>query len=72
MHNMPTDFLATCVETLAVLQGFSILLTGLETAPKKIEGQSTSMAHDGATFKEFEETRSETPLVGGIFEPSCK
>jgi hypothetical protein len=80
MHNMPIDFLAACVGTLAVLQGLSILLTSLETASKQIEGRSTWIAHDGTVFEEFaiselesskimqeefEKTRSETPLVGG-------
>jgi hypothetical protein len=53
MHNMPIDFLAACVGTLAILQGLSILLTRLETASKQIEGRSTWIAHDGTVFEEF-------------------
>jgi hypothetical protein len=53
MHNMPIDFLAACIGTLAILQGLSIFLTSLETASKQIEGRSTWIAHDGAVFEEF-------------------
>jgi len=53
MHNMPIDFLAACVGTLAVLQALSILLTSLETAANRIEGRSTWIAKDGTVFEEF-------------------
>ena len=38
---------------LAALQGLSILLTGLETAAKRIDGRSTWIAKDGTVFEEF-------------------
>jgi hypothetical protein len=53
MHNMPIDFLAVSLVTLAVLQGLSILLTNLEIAAKQIEGRSTWIARDGTVFEEF-------------------
>lgn len=53
MHNIPIDFIAACVGTLAVLQGLSIFLTSLETAAKRIEGRSTWIAKDGTVFEEF-------------------
>ncbi len=53
MHNMPIDLLAACVGILAVLQGLSVLLTGLETAAKQIEGRSTWVAKNGTVFEEF-------------------
>jgi hypothetical protein len=53
MHNMPIDFLAACVATLAALQGLSMLLTNLEIAAKQIEGRSTWIAPDGTVFEEF-------------------
>ena len=81
MHNMPIDFLAASLATLAVLQGLSILLANLETAAKQIEGRSTWIARDGTVFEEFavselesskimqhefEETCSEAPLAGHL------
>jgi len=81
IHNMPIDFLASSLVTLAVLQGLSILLTNLEIAAKRIEGRSTWIAHDGTVFEEFaiselessqvmqqefEETRSEAPLAAHL------
>jgi len=54
MHNMPIDFLVACVGILAILQVLSIVLTGLETASKQIEGRSTWIAKDGSVFEEFE------------------
>lgn len=53
MHNMPIDFLAACVATLAALQGLSMLLTNLEIAAKQIEGRSTWIAPNGTVFEEF-------------------
>ena len=38
---------------LAALQGLSILLSGLETAAKRIDGRSTWIAKDGTVFEEF-------------------
>ena len=85
MHNMPIDFLAVSLVTLAVLQGLSILLTNLEIAAKQIEGRSTWIARDGTVFEEFavselessqvmqhefEETRSEVPLAGHLSLPT--
>ena len=76
---MPIEILAACVGTLAVLQGLSILLTGLETAAKQIEGRSSWTAKDGTIFEEFavseldssqvmlhdfEESRGEAVLTG--------
>ena len=54
MHNMPIEFLIACAGILAVLQGLSIFLTGLEAASKRIEGRSTWVAKDGTVFEEFE------------------
>ncbi len=53
MHNMPIDLLAAFVAVLAALQGLSILLTGLDTAAKQIEGRSSWRAADGTIFEEF-------------------
>jgi hypothetical protein len=53
MHNMPIDLIAACVGIFAVLQALSLLLTGLETAAKQIEGRSTWIARDGTVFEEF-------------------
>jgi hypothetical protein len=53
MHNMPIDLLAACVGILAVMQGLSVLLTGLETAAKQIEGRTSWTAKDGTIFEEF-------------------
>jgi hypothetical protein len=50
---MPTDFIAASLVTLIVLKGLSILLTGLETAAKQIEGRSSWVASDGTVFEEF-------------------
>lgn len=78
---MPIDLLAACVGILAVLQGLSILLTGLDTAAKQIEGRSTWIAKDGTVFEEFalseigssqvmlhdfEESRGEALLAGPL------
>jgi hypothetical protein len=63
MHNMPIDFLAACVGTLAVLQALSMLLTHLETAAKKIEGRSTWIARDGTVFEEFAVSELESSQV---------
>jgi hypothetical protein len=63
MHNMPIDFLAACVGILAVLQGLSIFLTGLETAAKQIEGRSTWIAPDGTVFEEFAVSELESSQV---------
>ena len=38
---------------LAALQGLSILLSGLETAAKRIDGRSTWIAKYGTVFEEF-------------------
>ena len=85
MHNMPIDFLAVSLVTLAVLQGLSILLANLEIAAKQIEGRSTWIARDGTVFEEFaaselessqvmqhefEETRSEAPLAVPLSLPT--
>jgi hypothetical protein len=85
MHNMPIEFFAACAATLTVLQGLSILLTGLETAAKQIEGRSTWIARDGTVFEEFavseidnsqvmlrdfEETRGEVLLAGPLNVPA--
>ncbi len=84
MHNMPIEILAACVGILAVLQGLSVLLTGLETAAKQIEGRSTWIAKDGTVFEEFavaeldgsqvmlrdfEESRGEALLAGPLNLP---
>jgi hypothetical protein len=76
---MPIDFIAASVATLIILKGLSILLTGLETAAKQIEGRSTWVASNGTVFEEFaiseiessqvmlhdfEESRGEALLVG--------
>jgi len=53
MHNMPIDFLVACTGIFAVLQALSILLAGLDTAAKQIEGRSTWIARDGTVFEEF-------------------
>ena len=81
MHNMPIDFLAACVGTLAALQALSILLTNMEVAAKRIEGRSTWISRDGTVFEEFavkeleasqimqqefEECRSEAPMAGPL------
>jgi len=63
MHNVPLDFLAACVGTLAALQGLSILLTHLETAAKRIEGRSTWIARDGTVFEEFAVTELKSSEV---------
>jgi hypothetical protein len=72
MHNIPIDFLAACVGTLAALQGLSILLTNLETAAKRIEGRSTWTARDGTVFEEFAVTELESSQVmRHEFEETC-
>jgi len=38
---------------LGALQALSVLLTGLESAAKRIEGRSTWVAKDGTKFEEF-------------------
>ena len=48
---------------LAALQGLSLLLTGLETAAKRIEGRSTLIAKDGTVFEEFAVTELETSRI---------
>ena len=63
MHNMPTDLIAACVGILAGLQVLSIIITGLETAAKRIEGRSTWVAKDGSVFEEFEVTELERSQV---------
>lgn len=63
MHNMPIDFLAACVGTLAVLQGLSMLLTNLEIAAKRIEGRSTWVARDGTVFEEFAVSELESSQI---------
>jgi len=50
---MPIDLLAAFVGVFAVMQGLSILLSGLDTAAKQIEGRSTWIAKDGTVFEEF-------------------
>ena len=50
---MPIEILAACVGVYAVLQALSVLLTGLETAARQIEGRSSWIAKDGTVFEEF-------------------
>jgi hypothetical protein len=63
MHNMPIDLLAAFVGIFAVMQGLSILLSGLDTAAKQIEGRSSWTAKDGTTFEEFAVPEIETSHV---------
>jgi hypothetical protein len=56
---------------LAALQGLSILLTGLETAAKRIEGRSTWIAKDGTVFEEFAVNELEASrIMQGDFKES--
>lgn len=56
---------------LAALQGLSLLLTGLETAAKRIEGRSTWIARDGTVFEEFAVTELEASrIMQGDFKES--
>ncbi len=50
---MPIDLIAAGVGIYAVLQGLSVLLTGLDIAAKQIEGRSSWIAKDGTVFEEF-------------------
>ncbi len=85
MHYPPFDIIAACLGILAVLQGFSLLLTVLESAAKRIEARSTWIAKDGSVFEEFavselassqvmqhdfEETRGESVLAAAAGLPA--
>ena len=60
---MPIDLLAAFVGIYAVMQGLSVLLSGLDAAAKQIEGRSTWIAKDGSVFEEFAVPEIETSHV---------
>ena len=85
MYNMQIDLLAAFIGIFAVLQGLSLVLSGLETAAKQIEGRSTWTAPDGSVFEEFalpeiesshvllhdfEVSRGEALLAGRVHVPA--
>jgi hypothetical protein len=69
---MPIDFLAASLTILAVLQGFSILLAGLQKAARQIESRSTWIARDGTVFEEFAVSELESStIMRHEFEETC-
>ena len=56
---------------LGALQALSVLLTGLESAAKRIEGRSTWVAKDGTKFEEFAVTElTSSGIMQGEFQAS--